>query len=74
MNKIKRYFNSLFLLELMKGLYLTGRHMFRKKITYDFFLVITDPWIQPVSDSQSFIFIGFSLIYIYIHIYTNIDI
>ena len=36
MNKIKRYFNSLFLLELMKGLYLTGRHMFRKKITVQY--------------------------------------
>ena len=36
MNKIKRYFNSLFLLELMKGLYLTGRDMFRKKITVQY--------------------------------------
>ena len=36
MNKIKRYFNSLFLLELIKGLYLTGRHMFRKKITVQY--------------------------------------
>ena len=36
MNKIKRYFNSLFLLELMKGLYLTGRHMIRKKITVQY--------------------------------------
>ena len=36
MNKIKRYFNSLFLLELMKGLYLTGRYMFRKKITVQY--------------------------------------
>ena len=36
MNKIKRYFNSLFLLELMKGLYLTGLHMFRKKITVQY--------------------------------------
>ena len=36
MNKIKRYFNSLFLLELMKGLYLTGRNMFRKKITVQY--------------------------------------
>ena len=36
MNKIKRYFNSLYLLELMKGLYLTGRHMFRKKITVQY--------------------------------------
>ena len=36
MNKIKRYFNSLFLLELTKGLYLTGRHMFRKKITVQY--------------------------------------
>ena len=36
MNKIKRYFSSQFLLELMKGLYLTGRHMFRKKITVQY--------------------------------------
>ena len=36
MNKIKRYFNSLLLLELMKGLYLTGRQMFRKKITVQY--------------------------------------
>ena len=36
MNKIKRYFNRLFLLELMKGLYLTGRYMFRKKITVQY--------------------------------------
>ena len=36
MNKIKHYFNSLFLLELMKGLYLTGRHLFKRKITVQY--------------------------------------
>ena len=36
MNKIKHYFNSLFLFELMKGLYLTGRHLFRRKITVQY--------------------------------------
>ena len=36
MNKIKQYLNSLFLLELMRGLYLTGRHLFRRKITVQY--------------------------------------
>ncbi len=36
MNKIKHYFNSLFLFELMKGLYLTGRHLFKHKITVQY--------------------------------------
>ena len=36
MNKIKHYFNSLFLFELMKGLYLTGRHLFKRKITVQY--------------------------------------
>jgi formate hydrogenlyase subunit 6/NADH:ubiquinone oxidoreductase subunit I len=31
--KIQRYCKSLLLLELLKGLALTGRHLFRKKIT-----------------------------------------
>ena len=36
MNKIKHYLNSLFLLELMRGLYLTGRHLFKRKITVQY--------------------------------------
>ena len=36
MNKIKHYFNSLFLFELIKGLYLTGRHLFKRKITVQY--------------------------------------
>ena len=36
MNKIKQYLNSLFLLELMRGLYLTGRHLFKRKITVQY--------------------------------------
>ena len=36
MNKIKHYFNSLFLFELIKGLYLTARHLFKRKITVQY--------------------------------------
>ena len=34
--KIKYYLNSLFLLELMKGLYLTGKYMFKRKLTVQY--------------------------------------
>jgi len=34
--QIKTYFNSLFLWELIKGLQLTGRHLFRRKITIQY--------------------------------------
>ncbi|MEP6938992.1 MAG: NADH-quinone oxidoreductase subunit I, partial [Rudaea sp.] len=33
MNAVARYFKSLFLLELLKGLALTGRYMFKPKYT-----------------------------------------
>ena len=36
MNKIKHYFKSLFLFELIKGLTLTGRHLFKRKITVQY--------------------------------------
>ncbi|MAJ90943.1 MAG: NADH-quinone oxidoreductase subunit NuoI [Legionellales bacterium] len=35
-NKIKHYINSLFLFELIKGLYLTGRHLFKRKLTVQY--------------------------------------
>jgi NADH-quinone oxidoreductase subunit I len=34
--KIKNYFNSLLLWELIKGLQLTGRHLFKRKITVQY--------------------------------------
>ena len=36
MKKIARYIKSLFLLELIKGLRLTGRYLFKKKITVQY--------------------------------------
>ncbi len=36
MKKIARYIKSLFLLELIRGLRLTGRHLFRKKVTVQY--------------------------------------
>jgi len=36
MNKVKQYFKSLFLWELIKGLKLTGRQMFKGKITVQY--------------------------------------
>ena len=36
MNKIKSYLKSLLLLELLKGLRLTGRYLFRRKITVQY--------------------------------------
>ena len=33
---IKNYLNSLFLLELLKGMRLTGRHLFKRKITVQY--------------------------------------
>jgi NADH-quinone oxidoreductase subunit I len=36
MNKIKTYIQSLFLWELIKGLQLTGRYMFKRKITVQY--------------------------------------
>ena len=35
-NRVKYYLNSLFLLELMKGLYLTGKYMFKRKMTVQY--------------------------------------
>ena len=35
-NRVKYYLNSLFLLELMKGLYLTGKYMFKRKLTLQY--------------------------------------
>ena len=35
-NRVKYYLNSLFLLELMKGLYLTGKYMFKRKLTVQY--------------------------------------
>lgn len=35
-NKIKSYFTSLFLWELLKGLRLTGRYLFKRKITVQY--------------------------------------
>lgn len=36
MNALKRYFNSFMLVELWKGLMLTGRHLFARKITIQY--------------------------------------
>ena len=36
MNAIKRYLNSFLLIELLKGLALTGRHLFARKITVQY--------------------------------------
>jgi len=36
MNKVKTYIKSLFLLELFKGLGLTGRYLFKRKITVQY--------------------------------------
>ena len=36
MNAIKRYLNSFLLLELLKGMLLTGRHLFARKITVQY--------------------------------------
>ena len=36
MQRIREYFRSLLLLELLKGLALTGRHLFRRKITVQY--------------------------------------
>ncbi|HLQ24751.1 MAG TPA: NADH-quinone oxidoreductase subunit NuoI [Acidiferrobacterales bacterium] len=36
MNAIKRYLNSFLLIELVKGLFLTGRHLFARKITVQY--------------------------------------
>ena len=36
MNKINSYIKSLFLIELLKGLALTGRYLFRRKITVQY--------------------------------------
>jgi len=36
MQAIKNYFNSLLLWELMKGLQITGRHLFSRKITVQY--------------------------------------
>ena len=36
MNAIKRYLNSFLLIELLKGMLLTGRHLFARKITVQY--------------------------------------
>ena len=36
MNTLRNYFKSLFLLELMQGLGVTGRHLFKKKFTVQY--------------------------------------
>ncbi|MHB8165702.1 MAG: NADH-quinone oxidoreductase subunit NuoI, partial [Sulfuricella sp.] len=36
MNKIKSFFSTYLLIELLKGMALTGRHMFSRKITVQF--------------------------------------
>jgi len=36
MNTIKRYLNSFLLIELLKGMMLTGRHLFERKITIQY--------------------------------------
>jgi len=36
MNAIKRYLNSFLLIELLKGMKLTGRHLFARKITIQY--------------------------------------
>jgi len=36
MNAIKRYLNSFLLIELLKGMKLTGRHLFERKITIQY--------------------------------------
>ena len=36
MNAIKQYFNSFLLVELIKGMMLTGRHLFARKITIQY--------------------------------------
>ena len=36
MNRLKNFFSSLLLTELLKGLALTGRHLFARKITVQF--------------------------------------
>ena len=36
MNKLQNFFKTFFLLELVKGMALTGRHMFQRKITVQF--------------------------------------
>ena len=36
MTKLKSYFQSLFLWELLKGMHLTGRHLFSRKITVQY--------------------------------------
>ena len=36
MNAIKRYFNTFLLIELLRGLMLTGRHLFARKITVQY--------------------------------------
>ena len=36
MNAIKRYLNSFLLIELLKGMMLTGRHLFARKITVQY--------------------------------------
>lgn len=36
MNNFKRYLNSFLLVELLKGLFLTGRHLFARKVTMQY--------------------------------------
>ncbi|MFL6647668.1 MAG: NADH-quinone oxidoreductase subunit NuoI, partial [Sulfurifustaceae bacterium] len=36
MNALKRYLNSFLLVELLKGLFVTGRHLFVRKVTVQY--------------------------------------
>lgn len=36
MNALKRYFNSFLLVELVRGLFVTGRHLFARKVTVQY--------------------------------------